>query len=92
MWLKIMSLVGVDIERISRIKKVIQKTPGFVTKVFTPLEQDYCKSHSRPEQHYTSRVCAKEALCKALGVPVACCENMIGVVYRLTGQVNTKRV
>lgn len=66
-----MPLLGVDIERIARIKKVMQKTPGFIKKVFTPSERAYCASRGSPAQHYTARLCAKEALCKALGIPLA---------------------
>jgi holo-[acyl-carrier protein] synthase len=66
-----MSLLGVDIEQITRIKKAVQKTPGFAARAFTPQERKYCAGRAKPEQHYAARFCAKEALCKALGVPLA---------------------
>lgn len=65
-----MSLLGVDIEQVSRIKKTMQKTPGFAAKVFTPRERNYCESRGKPEQHYAARFCAKEAFGKAAGIPL----------------------
>jgi holo-[acyl-carrier protein] synthase len=60
-------LLGTDIEQISRIQRVISRTPRFAEKVFTPAERSYCESQGRPAQHYTARFCAKEAFAKALG-------------------------
>ncbi len=63
-------LIGTDIEQISRIERALARTPRFADKVFTPAERDYCDQRGRPAQHYAARFCAKEALAKALGVPL----------------------
>lgn len=55
--------VGVDIEDIDRFK---DKSNGFIERVFTPLETEYCLKHSKPESHFAVRFCAKEAVIKAL--------------------------
>ena len=65
-----MTSIGTDIEQISRIQRVLARTPGFVKKVFSKAERDYCARHARPAQHYAARFCAKEAVAKALGIPV----------------------
>ncbi len=66
-----MPLIGNDIEKISRVGRVIAASPRFVEKVFTRAERDYCKSKGSPAQHYTARFCAKEAFAKAVGVPLS---------------------
>lgn len=66
-----MPSLGTDIERISRIERVMARTPAFAERVFTAAERAYCDSRGRPAQHYTARFCAKEAFAKALGVPIS---------------------
>jgi len=66
-----MPLLGADIEQISRIERAISRTPGFTKRVFTGAERTYCEGKGRPAQHYAARFCAKEALAKALGVPLS---------------------
>lgn len=66
-----MSLIGTDIEQISRVEHAMLRTPRFVLRLFTAAEQAYCDSKPRPAQHYTARFCAKEAFAKALGVPLS---------------------
>ncbi len=65
-----MTLVGTDIEQISRMQRVMARTPGFVKRVFTTTERAYCTRQGRPAQHFAARFCAKEAVAKALGIPV----------------------
>lgn len=55
--------IGVDIEDISRFK---DKSSGFLQKVFTNAELEYCFKYSKPESHLAARFCAKEAVIKAL--------------------------
>ena len=55
--------IGVDIEDIERFKG---KSNDFLHRVFTPLELEYCLKFSKPESHLTARLCAKEAVVKAL--------------------------
>ena len=59
--------IGVDIVEISRMKKILVKTPAFARRVFTDEERAYCDSTSRPAAHYASRFASREAVLKALG-------------------------
>lgn len=59
---------GVDIVEIERFRKAIDRSGDrFITRVFTPAEQQYCSSHRDPVPHYAVRFAAKEAAFKALG-------------------------
>lgn len=59
--------LGVDIVEISRMKKILARTPRFSKKIFSEAEQKYCDSKPTPEIHYATRFAAKEAVLKALG-------------------------
>jgi holo-[acyl-carrier protein] synthase len=63
--------LGVDIIEIDRMRRVLERTPSFKTRVFSQGERDYCESKARPEVHYALRFAAKEAVFKALGVGFA---------------------
>lgn len=66
-----MAHVGTDIEQISRVARIMARTPRFTAKLFTVTERAYCDSRAHPAQHYTARFCAKEAFTKALGASLA---------------------
>ena len=59
--------IGVDIERISRFT---DKTPdineGFLKRVYTEKELEYCLAKKFPAKHLAARFCAKEAVIKAM--------------------------
>jgi len=57
--------VGVDIVHIERIKKNIKNTT-FIEKIFTTKEIKYCNSYTNPENHFSGKFAAKEAVKKAL--------------------------
>lgn len=60
--------IGVDIEDISRFKKLpFSKSKKFYERVFTKKEIKYCLSKPRSHQHFAARFCAKEAFIKAIG-------------------------
>lgn len=59
--------IGVDIVEISRMQKILEKTPAFARRVFTDEERSYCESSSRPAAHFASRFASREAVLKALG-------------------------
>jgi len=59
--------IGVDIVEISRMDRILERTPSFVTRVFTEEEHLYCESSARPAAHYACRFAAREAVLKALG-------------------------
>ena len=62
--------VGTDIIEVSRIKSVLEKYPGFKTRVYTDHEVSFCENKKNETARcisYAERFAAKEALAKALG-------------------------
>lgn len=59
--------LGVDIVEIERMKAIIERTPSFTERVFSPEERAYCEGTASPATHYALRFAAKEAVVKALG-------------------------
>ena len=61
---------GIDLVKIERIEKIIKRWGDNLTsKMFTPLEREYCKKRkSNKYQSYAGKFAAKEALLKALGL------------------------
>ncbi len=60
--------IGVDIEEVSRFRKLPYKSNQFFyKKIFTPVEIKYCLSKADPYQHFAARFAAKEAVLKAFG-------------------------
>lgn len=59
--------IGTDIVKVERIRRLLERYPGFVDKVFSRAEISYCDARSNSEQSYAARFAAKEALMKALG-------------------------
>ena len=59
--------LGIDLVDIARMKRILERTPSFAEKVFSPAEREYCDSHPNREAHYATRFAAKEAVVKALG-------------------------
>src|SRR5512147_2819189 len=59
--------IGVDLVKIGRIEKAGKGHPGFLERVFTQREQDYCNRQKFPAQHYAARFASKEAVLKAFG-------------------------
>jgi holo-[acyl-carrier protein] synthase len=63
--------VGVDLIEIERIRRALDRYPGFRERCFTEVERAYCDSRPNPAQHYAARFAGKEAVGKALGFGVA---------------------
>ena len=63
--------LGIDLVDIARMKGVLERTPHFAQKVFSPDERAYCDARAHPEAHYATRFAAKEAVVKALGTGFA---------------------
>src|SRR5665648_37556 len=61
---------GIDLVKIERIEKIIKRWGNnFNSRIFTPLERDYCeKKKDNKYQSYAGKFAAKEALLKALGL------------------------
>lgn len=60
--------VGTDIIEIERVAAAIER-PGFRERVFSPAERAYCDL-ARGAERYAGRFAAKEAVAKALGIPL----------------------
>ena len=59
--------IGIDIIEVRRIREVLERTPSFKERVFTPSERAYCDARRAvAAQHYAARFAAKEAALKAL--------------------------
>jgi holo-[acyl-carrier protein] synthase len=63
--------VGVDLIEIDRIRRALDRYPGFRERCFTEAERAYCDSRKNPAQSYAGRFAGKEAVGKALGFGVA---------------------
>ena len=63
--------VGLDVIEIERIRRALERYPGFRDRCFTDEEQRYCDGRPNPAQHYAARFAGKEAVGKALGFGVA---------------------
>ena len=62
--------VGLDLIEIARIRRALERYPGFRDRCFTAAEQAYCDSRANPPQHYAARFAGKEAVGKAFGIGV----------------------
>ncbi len=60
-----------DLIEIERVKRALERYPGFRERCFTDAERAYCESRPNPAQHYAARFAGKEAVGKALGYGVA---------------------
>ena len=60
--------IGTDVVECLRIAQMIERhAETFITRVYTPIEIEYCRSRKAATQHYAGRWAAKEAILKALG-------------------------
>jgi holo-[acyl-carrier protein] synthase len=55
--------LGIDVVALDRFDQTLDRTPGFLEKVFTPAERELGR------RSLAARWAAKEALAKALGAP-----------------------
>ena len=62
--------VGVDLIEIDRVRRALERHPGFRERCFTDAEREYCESRANPAQHYAARFAGKEAVGKALGIGI----------------------
>lgn len=60
--------IGTDIVECLRIGQMVERHGElFITRVYTPLEIQYCQSRKAATQHFAGRWAAKEAILKAIG-------------------------
>jgi holo-[acyl-carrier protein] synthase len=62
--------IGIDLLEIERMERALERRPALAERLFRPGELAYAGSRGRPAQHLAARFCAKEAVCKALGLAV----------------------
>jgi holo-[acyl-carrier protein] synthase len=74
--------VGIDLIEIERIRRALDRYPGFRDRCFTAAEQAYCDSRANPAQSYAGRFAGKEAVGKALGIGVRFTWKEIEIVGR----------
>jgi holo-[acyl-carrier protein] synthase len=60
--------VGIDLVDVARMRKALERTPTFATRVFTEREWSYCASRPDPAMHAAARFAAKEAVLKSVGM------------------------
>lgn len=59
---------GIDIIEVDRVRRAAERTPSFLTRVFTPAELAYAgAAPAHRWRRLAARFAAKEALLKALG-------------------------
>ena len=59
--------LGVDIVDVGRIARILERRPGFVARIFSAEEIEYCDGSGRRAECYAARWAAREACAKALG-------------------------
>lgn len=62
--------IGADVVSVSRMQKVLGRSPGFAQAAFSAGERADCDARPAPASHYALRFAAKEAFLKALGLGV----------------------
>jgi holo-[acyl-carrier protein] synthase len=62
--------IGLDLLEIERMERALERRPGLAQRLFRPGELAYAATRGRTAQHLAARFCAKEAVSKALGLPV----------------------
>lgn len=62
--------IGVDIIEIERIKQVVDKTNGFLKRVFTSDEVKYFEQRKNNPEVIAGNFAAKEAVVKAMGTGI----------------------
>ena len=80
-------LTGVDILKIQRMTKLMEKSPLAMNDIFSENEIKYCQSRPHPAESYAARFAAKEALIKAIDSEVLEFDlNQIEIVKTKTGR------
>ncbi len=62
--------IGNDLVDLDRFRRVLERRPGLIEKIFTPTEREYALRRSDPTERFAVRFAAKEAVLKAMGVGI----------------------
>ncbi len=80
-------LTGVDILKIQRMTRLMEKSPKAVGDIFSEGEIAYCQGRPHPAESFAARFAAKEALIKAIDSEVLEFDlNQIEIVKTRTGK------
>ncbi|MBR3731223.1 MAG: holo-ACP synthase [Spirochaetales bacterium] len=80
-------LTGVDILKIQRMTRLMEKSPQAIGDIFSEGEIAYCQSRPHPAESFAARFAAKEALIKAIDSEVLEFDlSQIEVVKTKTGR------
>lgn len=60
-------MLGVDVVDVCRFRKLLERKPKIVIRLFASAERAYAETKSDPSERYAARFAAKEAVMKALG-------------------------
>jgi holo-[acyl-carrier protein] synthase len=60
--------IGIDAVEVDRFRRVLQRTPRVVERLFSGDELEYARRRRDPTERLAARFAAKEAVMKALGV------------------------
>ena len=62
--------IGNDLVDLDRFRRVLERQPGLIEKLFTDTEREYAQRRADPTERFAARFAAKEATLKALGVGI----------------------
>jgi len=62
--------IGTDLVDLDRFRRVLERTPGVVARLFTDAERAYAERRRDPTERLAARFAAKEAALKALGLGI----------------------
>lgn len=62
------TVVGIDVVDIERLRAVMVRSPRASQRLFTAAERAYCEARHDPIVHFAGTLAAKEAVIKALGL------------------------
>lgn len=62
--------IGNDLVDLDRFRRVLERQPGLIEKLFTETEREYAQRRADPTERFAARFAAKEATLKALGVGI----------------------
>jgi len=62
--------IGLDLLEIGRLERALERRPALAERLFCVGELAYARTRAQAAQHLAARFCAKEAVSKALGLPV----------------------
>jgi holo-[acyl-carrier protein] synthase len=62
--------IGLDLVDLERFRRVLDRTPSIVDRLFTDDERAYALAKRDPTERFAGRFAAKEAVMKAMGVGI----------------------